>query len=357
MPILTGRIYPNGEFGIGIIKRFKMEKFEKYDKDREKTWEENCLDVHGLRECLRYRREASPAESGLPLVQDASRPSSPLDLTLDSNSHSLRRGLKGISSYGRKLTRIGADLLQWKHGKKHLSFLTLTIPSIGEEAWRSVCGSWSEILRIFVQWLSRRLKAAGLDGQIVGATEVQGRRFRRTGEPGLHFHCVFQGRRRGGSWAVSPLQLREAWRRAVSTKAEKIPQDASWERCENVVRVKSSASGYLGKYMSKGSREVGAIRELHGDAFVPRTWNTCTSRLRESVKKSSETLSDEQARQIIKIAECLSGRGAHISYVCVGSDGGDVIVGWFGRLPREALSALGLGKRGKAKALAHLSSG
>lgn len=110
-----------------------------------------------------------------------------------------RRGQKGLTPHGKMLVKNAASYLEKRHGKKNLSFLTVTIPSVSAEESKQISRCWSEIVRKFQQSITRHLSRQGLPPLVVGVTEVQEKRFERDGVLGLHLHLVFVGKRpRGG---------------------------------------------------------------------------------------------------------------------------------------------------------------
>lgn len=348
---LSGRIYPNGQFGIGVIRRFKSEFIREKDPDRIKTWEENRIDVHGVFPCLQFVERANLDESGLPMVSHTLEEVAAIDSSLESKSHSPKRGLNGITGHGKNLVRNAAALMEQKYGTKRLTFLTLTLPELGREAWQEVGSDWARIVKVITQWISRRLQSVGLPGHVVSVTELQGKRFTRYGVPGYHLHAVFVGKHTIGRWAITPTEIRAAWKRAITATVGEITDTVSWSSCENMQAVRHSAAGYLGKYMSKGSEQVGAVAQLHGSDCLPSTWYNCTSVLRLAVKRSAQRLSDEECRDVLRIAGVEDGSGGFLRAVCLSHDGHETVVGWFGRLGIESMQVTGFGRKNLNRAL------
>lgn len=266
------QIWPNGEFSVGYVppkkfspdplpppgKRvFSFEWLSQENKERVCQWVQERL----------AKQEAS------------------IDSSHPPNSH--KRGLHGITSYGKRLVRNAAYLLQLKHGKECMSFVTLTLPSVSREELSIIAQQWSHIVRVYCQSLKRELIRNGLSGKYVGVTEVQERRLSKRGELGLHLHILFQGRanRRKG-WAIPPGFHREVWGGIL----ERILGRRFDNRAlENVQRVRLDAGSYLGKYMSKGTKTIGAIVEQYGESCVPSAWYTCENGLRDAVKRKIKT--------------------------------------------------------------------
>ena len=63
------------------------------------------------------------------------------------------------------------------------------------------------------------------------------------------------------------------------------PQDAVYRgSVENLTAVRKSAEGYLGKYMSKGEREVARYCRLYGEDCIPTGWYSIHTDLVRMVK-------------------------------------------------------------------------
>lgn len=246
----SGRLWPNGEFTIGYAP------------------------------CGGMERELTPSEY-------AEKWDSRLGSSLPSNSHRevdegrAKRGTKGLTSHGKKVLKNAVHRMQRLYGKRSLSFVTLTLPSVSfEESWY-VSSNWSEILRIFYQKLVRELDRHGLPRVYAGCTELQPKRCNREEHPSLHIHFVCPGRwRQRGSWALGPADFRRMWSEAVGPYLQG-PKD--WRACENVQMVKKDASAYLAKYISKGIAISEPIRSDGTGWSLPTSWYNVSLGLRQWV--------------------------------------------------------------------------
>lgn len=262
------KLFPNGECSLGWVPNKRHEdRFEGKDKNLGRlgsTW------WRGKEELRRWvEREISSQKDCAPLVS-----------TQDSNSH--KRGQKGITSYGSKAVRNAAYLLQSKYGKDCLSFLTLSLPVMSVEEEKRLAGDWSRVIRVFGQRLKRLLQSRGLQGNYVGVTEIQEKRFRAGKGIGLHLHVVFRGRlSRRHPWAVSWEEFRVAWCSVLSTV---LGHRVYSPNCENVKSVYKSAEGYLGKYMSKGVLIIDEVRDKYGEDAIPSAWYFLSKPMRDAVK-------------------------------------------------------------------------
>lgn len=208
------------------------------------------------------------------------------------NSHtecepSTPRGLKGITSLGQQMLRSACYLLERDYGNDDLCFATLTVPTLSQPARVRLARNWSELVRQFLQFVSRRLLAAGRPTKVVGCTEIQSGRLQCRGEGYLHLHAVWPSHSNSSSqiWAVEWADLRAWWERAlVRFSGETLPHHPRVE----LAPVKHSAERYMGKYLSKGSGECleEFIADL-GEESVPPAWWFMTADMRHQVK--SET--------------------------------------------------------------------
>ena len=298
-----GKLYPSGKFGICKQRKMAVEPVRARGKSRAEQWNSDMLSVHGVERSLEYVRKGRPVQKMSSENNPVDSPE-PLGSSMRSNSHKrVRRGSKGISKAGRRAVENSAILLESTYGRSRISFLTLTIPGVTEDEAIALSGNWSEIVRVFLQWLCRRLKNAGLPDCVVSVTEVQEGRLRGSGVLGLHLHMLFVGRKAVGGWLFSPEDIREAWRRAVGNHLSMPPEFYDWRAVERLERIKKSASGYIGKYMSKGLKSAQLISEVRPDVVLPSTWYNLSQSMRRWYKKSVVILSRELAGYIVELIE------------------------------------------------------
>ena len=218
-----------------------------------------------------------------------------LGLSKVSNSHKMsddprvqvRKGLSGITLYGQRMVRNAAFLMQKAWGKRQLSFLTCTLPGGAYETTKAA-ECWSEIVRKFISTLKREIESAGLPGMIVSVTEIQPKRMAREGGCPLHLHLVFRGALKDRQWCIRPGRLQLLWSRAVLNTCPEFKGLEFAASC-NVQMVRNSASGYLGKYMSKGPGDIQASIEANEGCLdhLPHHWYNLTKEARDLVKKNT----------------------------------------------------------------------
>ena len=264
-----GRLWPNGEFTVGYVA----------------TSKETPDPVENL---AGFGTSGSVAKAVVNLVERGEAPG------LDSGSKSSQPtklppktyGAKGITTNGKRMVRNMAWWLEENSPRGCLSFLTLTVPPMREAESRLVAEKWGDITRRFMQWVKRQLIRVSLPGDIVWIVEVQPKRGKKGDLGAYHIHSVFQGRSPGKTWAIRPDEFGKQWNKELARAAGRtVDSSNSW----NVQRVKKSAQGYLGKYMSKGSQSLEEIKSLHGDKYLPRQWWGGTSELKRGIRRATKS--------------------------------------------------------------------
>ena len=271
-----------------------------------------------------------------------------LGLSLLSNSHRValgiaspppekaQRGSKGITALGSRTVRNAAFLLQQRYGIGRLGFYTFTLPPVDACSEYEAGREWAEIIRVFLQSVGRLLKAAGLPPSYVGCTEIQEGRYARYGGLPLHLHVVMVGKSRSGPWVITSDQWRALWRRAVIGRCRSF-ESVSFSASVDTARVKKSVEGYLGKYMSKGSKILGQlIADDPGlTEFLPRSWWCCSMNLRRAIARRM-TGGNNTASKLLTDVRRDDSRVDYASEITVSmSDGQRVPVAVIGKLSAE----------------------
>jgi hypothetical protein len=233
--------------------------------------------------------------SGIEKVLQDVESRKPLGSSNLSNLHrekTIPRGRHGITSKGRRTLVEGCTLLQEMYGRDRLSFLTLTLPDRS-----SACSSteWTYAVKLLRQSLVKELKKHNLPAHLIGCVEIQPKRFERDGGLPLHLHIVMVGRHRNGAWLICPEVFTRLWHNAIDVATGINTEDIEWNAAANVQRVKKSASGYIGKYVSKGSKEVAKVIASGQGESLPHHWYVCTRNLLILIKKATFLLAGEQA--------------------------------------------------------------
>lgn len=267
--IVTGKIYPNGEFGLARVKKFKPEAPLKEKRD---------LHVELVREYL-----PQIGFEALREVEQQLHPPAPLGSSLLPISPiRAKRGSNGITREAARNVRNAAHLMQERFGRKRLTFATLTLPAVSQEESQSLSLDWHMIVKGLVKAVRRDLERHHLPPIIVGVTEIQPERTNRDLVLGLHLHLVWVGRKNYGSWAITTKRIDELWQRELERSLNRPVKVNS--AC-NLQMVRRSASGYLGKYMSKGAKTVNAVKETMPGTPLPSAWYTMTRTLLYWIRK------------------------------------------------------------------------
>jgi len=250
-PKWTGRIWPNGKFGVSRVRETPfLSLCESHRETAESQFNSLGIKAHGVEAVLRFRgkweKVCDPDLSNVP--------KSPI---------AVKRGLKGITRYGRNLISSAAVVAEKKYDRRLLTFATVTLPAAPVDRLRAVCADWSAVVKQFVKNLTRGLTAKSLPSFVFGVTEIQMKRFARDRVPALHLHLVFVGRNSvKSSWQVNRKNIRRWWRKAL---APYLSADTNYDSVENVQQVRNSAAAYPGKYMNKGVSSIGSIDEAGFD--------------------------------------------------------------------------------------------
>lgn len=192
------------------------------------------------------------------------------------------RGSKGLTSYGKKMLRNGCWLLEQTAGVRAIGMFTGTLPPCDAQTQIKICDEWGEILRIFTQWLHRRLAPHTDKPWVLGCVEIQEKRQLKEGGLPLHCHLVFHARK-GNTYIVRKEEFREAWERAIVScvpEAEGLDFQAS----TRVEQCRKSVASYLSKYMSKGFTS-NVARNLDPAYKMPSTWWYGVGGFKRRIKK------------------------------------------------------------------------
>lgn len=332
----TGKIWNNGQFGIAKVKTLSSSFSKPKLVGQESSRWERSVAVHGVQATLDFVKGSDeyfcsdrgmlPVPDGGKLPGNAVRP---IGSSLLPKRH--KRGMLGITTHGQKVVRNACKALQDRYGRSRLSFLTLTVPGMSKENLGRISGDWSRIVKVFIQKLKRSLQDRGLSGEIVGVTEVQPARFEKRGEFALHLHLLFQGAVKSWQWAHSPHEYREMWLSVL----ESVVARSEWsyaDSVENVRAVKHSAEGYLGKYMSKGHKNLLCVREQMPDVSLPSAWWHCTYKLRRHVLSSVCHVSGSSAQYLLELIETCPDLFDYLKPVRVRMGERDIGVGYCGRI-------------------------
>ena len=280
---VSARIYPNGEAVIWRNKVSKTKPAPKQVESHSTAWRWACWQLY-LQDKTAFK--AASLHMGLSLLGNFDKmtesclnklPPAPKPLT--------RKGLRGITRSGARAVRNAAYLIQEEAGRAHLSFATVTVPPMPVDKLSVLHENWAKFVELYRLGLRRALEKEGLSGEIVTVTEVQEKRYENTGIPVLHLHSVFVGRHVCGSWVINPELHDNLVRNACVAVVGEIT--VSFKSAANLQRVHSSASGYLGKYLTKGGAVIKKLAESKFAGWLPRQWWNCTRSLKQRVDQNT----------------------------------------------------------------------
>lgn len=370
----SGKIYPNGEFSLGQYFHSKDEllKSQIYQKQydewykRNQAWQNKAIEDKDGYLKIQY----VPTAKGHPSYPDRGREEAvSFSLSYLTNCHKIpnpsdetaetaetsslnclipyqisylesipsartaakppvpraRRGLKGISSTGRKMVRNGTHLMTEDYGKSRLGMLTLTLPNLDAPSMAILAKDHSEIVRKFNQSLKRKLKREGAPTDIVGVTELQEKRYQKYGQVCFHLHIIYVADKSGkGDYYISFEWFRKKWAKILKNQLEKAIEEKqitayidkntmqTWDEKVRIEcsKIKKNAGAYISKYLSKGGQIISEIAEKEPDK-LPSNWWHMFHDLRRTIKYFTIPIGavigdmiDAQWRELVKLGIC-----------------------------------------------------
>lgn len=250
-----------------------------------------------------------------------------------------RRG-QAFTPYGRRMVRSAAFWLEKRWGRRTLSFLTVTVPTLLNRDIGKLDAEWGEVTRRYKQELERELRRQGVPGEVLLVTEIQEKRYRETGLIAPHLHIVFRGRKSSKhGWAITKERVRKLWENVLSAVLGFSVDAPASTRIECI---KKSVENYLSKYMSKGGKVIKEIIESGRRHLLPTSWWGMTDSLRRRVKAACIQISEDAADILYGQREELRQAGIiswyHVFTVEVSQSHGEVIeipVAFVGKLARS----------------------
>lgn len=322
---VSGTLWPNGEFSFAYVP----EDVTQVTRGEECSW-------------------------AMPGPGESDEGASPLDLTLLHNlpeqnptgttsPEKARYGLKGMTSEARRKVRASAHLLQDRYGKERLSFVTLTVPPLGDaQSERQLGARWHDALRYLVRRLKRLLQERGLPPTLVGVCEIQVKRYATSGQFPLHIHLVIVGRKRSrGGWGIHYSEFRAAWGEILEGI---VGHPIETRYLENVKEVEKNAGNYLGKYMSKSQNEIQKVLDDGNEWMLPKQWWFSTIEMKNWLK--SRTCRGAKCGQLLEslVHEVWDNPGEYphlwLRKIEIDLDGFKYTAGWIGKIPLEWIQDL-----------------
>lgn len=337
----VGTLYPSGRATVCMIPSPKRKQKISVLTNDEKENLRNLSAANGVLYAARSAAGASllgllvMARTALP---EAHGEGGRLGLSNGLISRKRPRGSGGINGRQRDILQWAVGFIEWKYGRRCLSFLTLTLPTFNQNVLVSVREHWAELVKRVVEEIKRELKRNGISSQVLGATEIQMERSERDGTAVPHLHLVFKGKRHPAArWAFTHEWIRAVWKRLITNLIGEHSED--YAAAENLVPVKKSAARYLSKYLSKCASKVLGDAPSFMD-WHPSDWIVLGIAFRKAYKKLTLRLTtspDTLLETLLNLAR--SGEG-WVRPIELETESGTRRIGWGGHSRRLATSYL-----------------
>lgn len=280
-------MWANGETSMGLVPNRKKQ-VSRREKDFDRDWhdfnevKESWLGEKKLESYSFNDRGQTLGQKLTERAEKRERERSP-------------KGRKGITGYGARCVRNGCHLLEKRYGRSRLAMVTPTLPNVPEYLGYWVL-QWHELVRKYLQEVSRELKRKDAPLELIGVTEIHPKRSVNQGYaiPHLHFiHVAWSGYRATKNakrdWYITADRHREMWQSILINEVKRLgiynPEIPVPLPRVNTELVRKSAEGYLGKYMSKGKESLQKLQEKGVDMYgLPSQWWTCSKKLRAVIK-------------------------------------------------------------------------
>jgi hypothetical protein len=317
---LQAKLWPNGELSLHYPKKLKIERLQGAQRQPDDTLNACLIRAYGVAGALEARERM-----GLSNVCNFDK----------KKNLPSRYGLKGITSKGRRIVRNACYLLEKEVDRRFLTFATVTLPELPYEQMIAVHASWHKVVEAYRREIRRELINHGLSGEMIGVSEIQPKRWEKTGMPVLHCHFVWHGRKRGENWAIATSKHDEIWKRAVKTVIADL--DADFSSAANLQPVRKSAENYLSKYMSKGGAAIAEVVSSGLSDLLPRQWWSCSRALSRRIAKQLRIFS-QGTQWLLERANMVDGDffDYFVNIEVPGKTGELINVGYYGKLSSTA---------------------
>ena len=223
-----------------------------------------------------------------------------------------RRGSGGITSTAKRQVRSAVKIMQDKYTIYCMAFGTCTLPALRPEELELVNTHWSDLVRKFMQEVTRELERCGLDTDYVYVTEIQEKRYRAWGHLCPHLHFVIQSRKdRFSEPAIHYSVIKRFWANQLRNL---LGRKVDCPTATQLDKMKRRKVGEMGKYMTKGSQIAKeAIANGHGH-MLPTAWSGLSNNMKQEVKKSIKILTGQEAEDFLENLDVMKDAGL-LSYV------------------------------------------
>ena len=334
---LTGQVLPDRSFSVGIVPKRKTPEIEEVEASIEKKiYPRRGLSM--LNSCLLTFGAKKRGEQEGTISWFTSPPK------LSQSTLKGRYGQKGISNKASRRVRASASALERKYGRKRLSLVTCTCPNFSSENLRAIARHWTEVCRVFFQRLRRLKEKKKAPLAFISVSEVQEGRFARYGDVALHLHFVHVCRPRpsGRDWYVDTRAMRRIWnqtlRRICAKYGEGIDEKAKYGGSVDDHVVRTSASNYVGKYISKGCKTTQKIIDAGRADLLPSQWWNNSREMKELFEVQVSPLGKDRCVEYFYYGESYLEMGELTYYTLISADigGEERIIGCYGILTEAA---------------------
>lgn len=380
MTTLSGKFWENGSGSIGFDtssnRRARKERLDTdlynyaYNTDNFKKQDyEICGEYVGSW----TNKEA--LENGLLTQKDvASLGLSNATILRVSRSKRCRKGLRGLSSFGRLNVQNAALRLQRELTKPCLGLLTLTLPNFPEEFYSKLESShFTILLKSVYAWLRRKLKKARLEeAGFVGVTEIQEKRLKATGKVYPHWHFIVPIKKhrhlKGGTasnpWVIDLNYAHQEFEEIVWRWFHRLRKDLGLNSNGLIAKfkketktfacsvdlhpIKKDASAYISKYLSKGST-IAYMQSNNMLQRIPFKWwyveSALKGRVRDRITPLRGKIAEHLFYEIEEFLHCkyvswFAYMQIEVSHVCnrIQDDDNKETIGVSFRLTREGIA-------------------
>jgi hypothetical protein len=214
-----------------------------------------------------------------------------------------KRGTVGITSYGKRMTRSAAAIMENKFGRDCLSFGTATLPFLSQPENELVCQNWGLIANRFFEKLTRLLDRRGLSKDYCFVSEIQEQRFDKFGIVAPHLHWIMQGKLiKKSMWLILPCEVKEIWE-VVLGNFLKRPVDGT--TATRIEKPRKSLKKEMGKYLSKGTKIIKKIIDAGKGHLLPSAYHGSSRSLKKEIKAAIIILQGDECEAFIDSLESM----------------------------------------------------
>lgn len=335
----TGKVYPDYSFSVGKLPTEKKRQAERdYDREFEQQFDEfSEIRSNGVERYVHREKFFTGYDSSNRFIKCS-----------QSSQNFKPYGRKGLTRLGKKTVKNCAVLLERKYGIKRIGFITATLPNYSRRILHILSRMWQEVIRRFFQMIRRFQLRTGVSTHLVCCTEIQPKRYKKTGciAPHVHFLYVCRTRAHSKKFTILAGMFRRFWQQAIEQVIALVDGEVSekpaFKASIDAQVVKRSASGYLAKYMSKGGSILETIHEDGMEAFLPKQWWTASNDMKQMLKEAIIHLDNATCNFLFyNLGDCLAdGWLTWCNYVDVEINGENRIVGCVGTFSQEYYNLL-----------------